>query len=805
MQYEELNQKIDEMLDENSSSVESLALRSMLEYGVFTLKERSIPNIRDGLKPVHKRFLYAMKSINLMPNTAHKKCARIVGDTIGKYHPHGDTSVYDALVGYAQPFNKNIPLVDGEGNFSSIEGDAAAAYRYTEARLSKAGALFFEDFEKDIVPLVANFDDTEIEPAYLPAPFPNLLINGAQGIAVGMTCSVPLHNPNEVIDGVRYIINQKIKNKEIDSQKILSLIPGPDFPTGGILYNLEGMPNVIENGIGKMKLRAKMEIKDLGRGKKAIVIKEIPYQVKKGPLLEKIGELVRNRNIEGVTKLRDDTNKEDISIVIELRSDVNPNLIWGTLLKETSLERTISYNCLVINEIGEVEVIGIKRALESFVAFRKEIVINKFTYIRNRAEKKLEILEGILLALVNIDEVVNIIRNASEEQDAIESLIKKIGLNVIQAKAILELKLQKLIGKEVVKVKTDITVLKEIIKNANEILSSDEKQYQNILEDLKNVKKVISRKRLTELSYKNLDLSTEDVIPEENLLITFTKKGYVKKDLASNVKDIELQEDDYIVKKIEATSHDIITFITNKGNAFNTLAYDISDFSRGKFVSGNMFDFSKDESIIELINLGKSEESSSQLILTTSAGYVKKLKVSDFISNNRRVGISISKLNEDESLFSAKILEKNQDMILISKENKIIRFNCDDVSLFGRSSRGVTGIKGTKEIVYCGVFDNSYEDDSEPMLLAFNKRVIAKPMLVSDFKVQKRAGTGVLLKVKDVSAFALMHTNDICFVDKDGSSTLDLNRVKKAAKKNVGIQCGRMQKEFSILNCPKEG
>lgn len=799
MNYEDLNNQIEQILDSDSEGIEALALRKMLEYGVFTLKERAIVNIRDGLKPVHKRFLYAMKGINLMPNTAHKKCARIVGDTIGKYHPHGDSSVYNALVGYSQSFNKNLPLVDGEGNFGSIDGDEAAAYRYTEARLSKIGALFFQDFDKKLVPMRPNFDDTEIEPAYLPAPFPNLVINGAYGIAVGMVTDIPQHNPIEVLNAMRYIIAQKMAQKDISPDKILSFIPAPDFPTGGIIYNTESMKEAIIKGTGKMRLRAKMNIEKLPRNKTAIIITELPHQVKKAPLVEKIGFLVRNKDIEGVTKLRDDTSKDKISIYIELKAEVNPHLIWNTLLKNTDLEKTISYNCLVIDEADEPKVVGIQHMMESFVAFRKEVIENKFNFIKNRALKKLEILEGIILALIRIDDVVRIIKGSAEEDLAIKGLISEIGLNVRQAKAILELKLHKLIGKEVLKVEKDVEEQRAIIDHASEILSSDNKQYEVILEETKEIRKLMAIKRRTEISNENLELASEDIVPEEELLISYTHKGYIRKDSLDNKnkKEMELQYDDSIIEQFIAHSHNTITFITNKAKSYNIMAHEITDAPKGKFIAQNMFDFEKDEEIISILNTN-DDEKDNHFLLVTSKGYLKRCLISELTDNFRRSGLTAGKLIEGESLFYASKCSDEENIVLLGSNLKIIKFEAAEVSTFGRNSRGVTGIKDVESLLFAACVKN--DDDS--LIACLTEKSLLKPVLINTIKTQKRAGKGVNFEPsKNISKYIYLNNKNLCLKDSEKISSLAFDRIHKAASKNVGIGSQKMNKEYIVFEC----
>jgi len=798
MEYKDLNKKIEEILDKRGNNIESLALRKMLEYGTFTLTDRAIVNIRDGLKPVHKRFLYAMKSIGLVPSSAHKKCARIVGDTIGKYHPHGDASVYNALVGYSQSWNKNLPLVDGEGNFGSVDGDNAAAYRYTEARLSPEGLLMFQDFDKKVVPMVPNFDDTEKEPAYLPAPFPNLVINGAYGIAVGMISSIPLHNSSETLKAVKYITEQKMKDKEIKPERILGFIPAPDFPTGGIIYNTESMIDVIKSGIGKMRLRARMHVEDLPRNKKAIIITELPYQVKKAPLVEKIGALVRNKDIEGVTRLRDDTSKNEIRIYIELKADANPDLIWSMLIKNTELEKTISYNCLVINETGEPEVLGIQSLLESFVDFRKEIIVNKYTFIKNKAELKLELLEGVLLALVKIDEVVKIIRGSKEESIAIEQLIKKIGLNIRQAKAILELRLQKLVGKEFLKVEMDIKELKEIIKDANRILNSDTEQYEIIIAETAVVRKQIASKRKTEISGDNLELEVVDVVPEEEILVSFTKRGYIRREPMStkNKKDMELQEGDMIIKKLVTSSHNILSFISDKGRLFNISAHDITDAPRGKYIVDNMFDFEKGEEVIALLDI-KPEEN-KELLLITSKGFLKRLSTEGITDSMRRNGFSICKLANEEDLFFANIAQENEKVILLSNANKIIKFNIADVSVFGRSSRGVTGIKDAENVVFAQNFTE--DEDNLGFVACLTEKSMIKPTLVTEIKVQKRAGKGVHFEpTKNIIKYIYLLNDDLCLRDSEKELFVPFDRIQKAAEKGVGLASQKMNQEYVVL------
>ncbi|GAA8757946.1 DNA topoisomerase (ATP-hydrolyzing) subunit A [Helicobacter pylori] len=741
----------DNLINETKNIVEvgidSSIEESYLAYSMSVIIGRALPDARDGLKPVHRRILYAMHELGLTSKVAYKKSARIVGDVIGKYHPHGDNAVYDALVRMAQDFSMRLELVDGQGNFGSIDGDNAAAMRYTEARMTKASEEILRDIDKDTIDFVPNYDDTLKEPDILPSRLPNLLVNGANGIAVGMATSIPPHRIDEIIDALVHVLENP--NARLD--EILEFVKGPDFPTGGIIYGKAGIIEAYKTGRGRVKVRAKVHVEKT-KNKEIIVLDEMPFQINKAKLVEQISDLAREKQIEGISEVRDESDREGIRVVIELKRDAMSEIVLNHLYKLTTMETTFSIILLAIYN-KEPKIFTLLELLRLFLNHRKTIIIRRTIFELEKAKARAHILEGYLIALDNIDEIVRLIKTSQSPEAAKNALMERFALSEIQSKAILEMRLQRLTGLERDKIKEEYQNLLELISDLNGILKSEDRLNEVVKTELLEVKEQFSSQRCTEIqeAYENIDI--EDLIANEPMVVSMSYKGYVKR---VDLKAYERQnrggkgklsgntyEDDFIENFFVANTHDILLFITNKGQLYHLKVYKIPEASRiamGKAVV-NLISLAPDEKIMATLST-KDFSDERSLAFFTKKGVVKRTNLSEFGSNRSYSGIRAIVLDEGDELVSAKIVDKNAKHLLIASYLGIfIKFPLEDVREIGRSARGVRGIKlNENDFVVGAVVIN----DDGNKLLSVSENGLGKQTLAEAYREQSRGGKGII-------------------------------------------------------------
>nr|BCI57656.1 DNA gyrase subunit A [Helicobacter pylori] len=740
----------DNLINETKNIVEvgidSSIEESYLAYSMSVIIGRALPDARDGLKPVHRRILYAMHELGLTSKVAYKKSARIVGDVIGKYHPHGDNAVYDALVRMAQDFSMRLELVDGQGNFGSIDGDNAAAMRYTEARMTKASEEILRDIDKDTIDFVPNYDDTLKEPDILPSRLPNLLVNGANGIAVGMATSIPPHRIDEIIDALVHVL----ENPNAGLDEILEFVKGPDFPTGGIIYGKAGIIEAYKTGRGRVKVRAKVHVEKT-KNKEIIVLDEMPFQTNKAKLVEQISDLAREKQIEGISEVRDESDREGIRVVIELKRDAMSEIVLNHLYKLTTMETTFSIILLAIYN-KEPKIFTLLELLRLFLNHRKTIIIRRTIFELEKAKARAHILEGYLIALDNIDEIVRLIKTSQSPEAAKNALMERFTLSEIQSKAILEMRLQRLTGLERDKIKEEYQNLLELISDLNGILKSEDRLNEVVKTELLEVKEQFSSQRCTEIqeAYENIDI--EDLIANEPMVVSMSYKGYVKR---VDLKAYERQnrggkgklsgntyEDDFIENFFVANTHDILLFITNKGQLYRLKVYKIPEASRiamGKAIV-NLISLDPDEKIMATLST-KDFSDERSLAFFTKKGVVKRTNLSEFDSN-RSCGMRAIVLDEDDELVSAKIVDKNAKHLLIASYlGLFIKFPLEDVREIGRSTRGVIGIKlNENDFVVGAVVIN----DDGNKLLSVSENGLGKQTLAEAYREQSRGGKGMI-------------------------------------------------------------
>ncbi len=741
----------DNLINETKNIVEvgidSSIEESYLAYSMSVIIGRALPDARDGLKPVHRRILYAMHELGLTSKVAYKKSARIVGDVIGKYHPHGDNAVYDALVRMAQDFSMRLELVDGQGNFGSIDGDNAAAMRYTEARMTKASEEILRDIDKDTIDFVPNYDDTLKEPDILPSRLPNLLVNGANGIAVGMATSIPPHRMDEIIDALVHVL----ENPNAGLDEILEFVKGPDFPTGGIIYGKAGIIEAYKTGRGRVKVRAKVHVEKT-KNKEIIVLDEMPFQTNKAKLVEQISDLAREKQIEGISEVRDESDREGIRVVIELKRDAMSEIVLNHLYKLTTMETTFSIILLAIHN-KEPKIFTLLELLRLFLNHRKTIIIRRTIFELEKAKARAHILEGYLIALDNIDEIVQLIKTSQSPETAKNALMERFTLSEIQSKAILEMRLQRLTGLERDKIKEEYQNLLELITDLNGILKSEDRLNEVVKTELLEVKEQFSSPRRTEIqeSYENIDI--EDLIANEPMVVSMSYKGYVKR---VDLKAYERQnrggkgklsgntyEDDFIENFFVANTHDILLFITNKGQLYHLKVYKIPEASRiamGKAVV-NLISLAPDEKIMATLST-KDFSDERSLAFFTKNGVVKRTNLSEFGSNRSYSGIRAIVLDEGDELVSAKVVDKNAKHLLIASHLGIfIKFPLEDVREIGRTTRGVKGIRLAENDFVVGAVVIS---DDGNKLLSVSENGLGKQTLAEAYREQSRGGKGII-------------------------------------------------------------
>ena len=722
---------------------------SYIDYAMSVIAARALPDVRDGLKPVQRRALYSMIELNNGPDKPHRKCARIVGDTMGKYHPHGDSSIYGALVNMAQEWSTRYPLVDGHGNFGSVDGDGAAAMRYTEARLSKISMEMLADINKDTVDFRPNFDETEKEPAVLPARFPNLLVNGTTGIAVGMATNIPPHNLKEIINAVVKIIDNEVEyDRATEIDELLSIVKGPDFPTGGSILGTAGINEAYRTGKGKIRVRAVSNIEPMNNGKNRIVVTELPYMVNKARLIEKIADLVKDKKVDGITDLRDESDRQGMRICIELRRDVNPNLILNQLYKHTQLQDTFGVIMLALVK-DKPKTLNLLEMLNYYLLHQKEVVTRRTKYDLNKAEERSHILEGLLTALDHIDEVISIIRSSRTAAQAKERLMERFALTDAQAQAIVDMRLRALTGLEREKIEGEYNELQEKIAYFKAILADEKKLLGVIREEILLVSEKYSDERRTSVSFDESDVSAADMIPVTSTIITMTKLGYIKRMSMDNfrsqhrggrgVKGMETIEDDYIEDLLMTTSHHYLMFFTNTGRVYRMKGYEIPEAgrtSRGTAII-NLLQLQAGEKITALIPL-KEYRDGEYLFMATRKGIVKKTPILEY-ANIRKTGLAAISLREDDELIEVKMTDNEKDVILVTKYGQCIRFSEKDVRSTGRSSMGVIGMNlaANDEVVGMQL------DTQGEMLLTVSEKGMGKCTAMEEFTVQNRGGKGV--------------------------------------------------------------
>ena len=725
-----------------------------IEYSMSVIVDRALPDVRDGMKPVQRRILHAMNELGNTPDKQHRKCARIVGDTMGKYHPHGDSSIYGALVNLAQEWNTHYPLVDGHGNFGSVDGDGAAAMRYTEARLSKISMEMLSDINKDTVDFMPNFDETEKEPTVLPARFPNLLVNGTTGIAVGMATNIPPHNLRETIDGVvKLIDNQVEEDRDTTLEEVMDIIQGPDFPTGATILGRSGIEEAYRTGRGKIKVRAVTDIEEMSEGKQRIVVTELPYMVNKAKLQEKIAELHKDKRIDGITALRDETNREGMRLVIELRRDVNANVVLNQLYKHTQMQDTFGVNmrALVPNKSGALEpkVLNLLQMLEYYLHHQEEVVTRRTKYDLKKAEERAHIVQGLLIALDNIDEVIKIIRGSQSTAEAKEKLQDRFGLDEVQSNAIVEMRLRALTGLEREKLESEYAELQKKINEYQAILADRKLLLGVIKTELTEIRDKFGDDRKTSIGFDVYDISIEDMIPVENCVIAMTKKGYIKRMTPDNfrsqhrggkgIRGMQTIEDDYIEDLFMATSHHFVMLFTNTGRCFRIKAYEIPEASRTARGTAivNLLQLEPNEKITATIAMHEFD-TEKYLFMATKNGTVKKTKLEDY-KNIRKSGLIAINLREGDDLIEVKLTDNTNDIFLITKKGMCIRFPETEARTVGRASIGVKGITLAEgdEVV-------AMQMDSQGKAILFATEYgMGKSTWIDDFSTQHRGGKGL--------------------------------------------------------------
>ena len=752
---------------------------SYIDYAMSVIAARALPDVRDGLKPVQRRILYAMIELNNGPDKPHRKCARIVGDTMGKYHPHGDSSIYGALVNLAQEWSTRYPLVDGHGNFGSVDGDGAAAMRYTEARLSKISMEMLRDINKDTVDFIPNFDETEKEPVVLPSRFPNLLVNGTSGIAVGMATNIPPHNLREVINGVVRLIDDIEEDKETTMEEILGIIKGPDFPTGAQILGTRGIEEAYRTGRGKIRVRAVTEIEPMDNGKNRIVVTELPYMVNKARLIEKIAELHKDKKVDGLTDIRDETSREGMRICIELRRDVNPNIVLNQLYKHTQLQDTFGVIMLALVN-NEPVVMNLLQMLKYYLMHQEEVVTRRTKYDLNKAEERAHILEGLLVALDNIDEVIQIIRGSKNANEAKEKLEQRFSLSEAQANAIVEMRLRALTGLEREKLESEYAELEKKIAEYKAILADRKVLLSVVKKEIIEIRDKYGDERRTSIGYDEYDLSMEDLIPNENTIITMTKLGYFKRMTLDNfksqhrggkgIKGMQTIEDDYIEDLFMATTHHYLMFFTNKGRVYRLKAYEIPEASRTARGTAiiNLLQLLPDEKITAVIPIREYQDQ-KYLFMATKKGIVKKTSIVEY-ANIRKTGLQAISLRDEDELIEVKVTNKKKDIILITKHGQCIRFNENDVRPTGRTSMGVIGMNLSYDDELIGMQLNTQGD----CLMIVSEYGMGKKTDINEFGVQHRGGKGVkCYKITDktgnvVNAKAVNDDNEVMLITTEG-------------------------------------
>ena len=789
---------------------------SYIDYAMSVIAQRALPDVRDGLKPVQRRVLYSMIELNNGPDKPHRKCARIVGDTMGKYHPHGDSSIYGALVNMAQEWSTRYPLVDGHGNFGSVDGDGAAAMRYTEARLSKISMEMLADINKNTVNFMPNFDETEKEPTVLPARYPNLLVNGTTGIAVGMATNIPPHNLGEIVDAVvRIIDNQVNENRDTDLEEILGVVKGPDFPTGGMILGTTGINQAYRTGRGKIRVRAITNIEPMQSGKNRIVVTELPYMVNKARLIEKMAELVKDKKIDGITDLRDESDRQGMRICIELRRDVNANVILNQLFKHTQLQDTFGVIMLALVN-NEPKILNLLDMLNYYLAHQKEVVTRRTEYELNKAQERAHILEGLLIALDNIDEVIRIIRGSKNTQEAKDKLIERFGLTDPQSQAIVDMRLRALTGLEREKIEAEYKELMEKITGLKAILADEKLLLGVIKSELILIRDKYADERRTSIGFDEFDISMEDLIPRANTVVTMTKLGYIKRMSIDNfksqhrggrgIKGMETIDEDYIEEMLMTTTHHYLMFFTNNGKVYRMKAYEIPEASRTARGTAiiNLLQLQPGEKITSVIPIRTYDEG-DYLFMATKNGIVKKTSITEY-ANIRKTGLAAINLREDDELIEVKKTDNTKDILMVTKYGQCIRFHETDVRKTGRTSMGVIGmnLSAGDEIV------GMQMDTQGEMLLIVSENGMGKCTSMEEFTPQNRGGKGVkCYKITEktgniVGVKAVNADNEIMIITTQGIIIrIPVDGISVLGRITSGVKLINMTEDITVASIAK--
>lgn len=784
---------------------------SFLDYAMSVIVSRALPDVRDGLKPVHRRILYAMQDLGNTADKPYKKSARIVGDVIGKYHPHGDSAVYEAMVRMAQDFNFRYMLVDGHGNFGSVDGDSAAAMRYTESRMSRIAMELLRDINKDTIDYKDNYDGQEKEPVVLPSRFPNLLVNGASGIAVGMATNIPPHHLGETIDGVLAVA----ENPAITTEELMEIIPGPDFPTGGIILGRSGIRRAYETGKGSIVVRAKVEIEQKSNGREVILVHEIPYQVNKARLIEKIAELVRDKRLEGISDLRDESDRNGMRIVIEVRKDANANVVLNNLYKQTALQSSFGINMLALVD-GQPRVLSLKEALYHYLEHQKVVVRRRTQFELKKAEDRAHILEGLRIALDHIDEIITLIRSSKTGDEAKAGLMDKFNLSERQAQAILDMRLQRLTGLEREKIEEEYVELTKLINELRAVLADEEKLLTIIREELQEIKERFSDQRRTEIGVGIEMIEDEDLIPRENSVLTLTHNGYIKRAPANTyrsqkrggrgVTGMGTNEDDFVEHLLNSSTHDTILFFTSKGKVYRAKGYQIPEF--GRTAKGlpivNLLGIEKNEKVTAMIKV-ESYDEDAYFIFTTKLGVTKRTSLSSF-ANIRANGLIAISLHDDDELISVQLTDGQKQIIIGTRNGMLVRFEETDIRAMGRTAAGVRGIRlrDGDEVVGMEILEEGSE------VLVVTEKGYGKRTPEEEYRLQSRGGIGIktcsitekngpLVAVKVVNG-----SEDLMLITVHGILIrMDVNDISVTGRSTQGVKLIRLGENETVATVAK--
>ena len=785
--------------------------KSYIDYSMSVIVGRALPDVRDGLKPVHRRILYSMSELNLTPDKPYRKSARIVGDVLGKYHPHGDSAVYLAMVRMAQDFSTRGLLVDGHGNFGSVDGDSPAAMRYTEARMSKLALELLRDIDKETVDFVPNFDESLKEPAVLPSRYPNLLVNGSNGIAVGMATSIPPHNLGEVIDATVHLID----NEECSVDDLMKFVKGPDFPTSAIIMGKENIAEAYRTGRGKVKVRARAVIEELPKGKQQIVVTEIPYQVNKAKLVERIAELVKDKKVEGISDLRDESNRNGMRIVIELKRDVNANIVLNNLYKHSQMEETFSVIMLALVN-GQPKVLNLKQILYHYVQHQKDVVTRRTKFELNKAEARAHILEGLRIALDNIDAVISLIRASKTTQEAKSGLMEKFGLTDIQAQAILDMRLQRLTGLERDKIEAEYEELIKKINRLKEILANERLLLNVIKEEMLIIKENYADERRTEIRHAEGEIDMRDLIEDEEIAITLTHFGYIKRLPADTYKSqkrggrgisaLTTREEDFVKHLVSTTTHSKLLFFTNKGRVFRLNAYEIPEGKRQAKGTAivNLLQLGPNEKIATLLAIDEKDDN-KYLLLATKNGIVKKTDREEF-KNINKAGLIAIGLREDDELIGVKVTDGNKDVLLVTKEGMSIRFDENDIRPMGRTAMGVKGItlSNDDKVVSMSLCEEGTD------VLVVSENGFGKRTDINEYRTQIRAGKGIKTyniaekTGKLVGAEMVNEDDEMMIINSDGVLIrLRVNEISLFGRVTSGVKLMKTDDVVNVVSISK--